>query len=195
MTVNTAKILRSPMYTDYYRLLVLNEDESCALMIEEDGVWDLPYFELKPATPTNLKSAVDGLQELLGLDPEDQFLTPIAPVQRHSANRGRRCAHLKWQQHMLGNVYLVLLDCHIDMATVKMPENFKWQDSEFLKGISIPEKYDDDSFEVILRRTAQVLDKEEWITKMLWQPQHQAGWFGKASNGWRSACARTAGKW
>ncbi len=44
---------------------------------------------------------------------------------------------------MFGNVCLVLLDCNIDMSTVKLPENYKWHDSEFVKGMSIPEEYDE----------------------------------------------------
>ncbi len=92
---------------------------------------------------------------------------------------------------MFGYAHLVLLDCNIDMSTLKLPENYKWQDSEFVKGISVPEKYDE-NIEWMLKKTAQVLDKDEWITKMLWQPQHQTGWFAKASK-WLEECVRMDG--
>ncbi len=179
------------MYSDYYRLVVRNEDESRVLMVEEDGIWDLPYFEFKPPSSANLKRSVDYLQELLGFDAADQCLTPIAPIQRLLADRGRRCGHLKWQQDMFGYAHLVLLDCNMDMSTLKLPENYKWQDSEFVKGMSVPEKYDE-NIEWMLKKTAQVLDKDEWITKMLWQPQHRTGWFPKASK-WLEECVRKDG--
>ncbi len=92
---------------------------------------------------------------------------------------------------MFGFVHLVLLDCNIDMSTVKLPENYEWQDSEFVKGVPVPDNYDE-NIEKMLKRTAQVLDKDEWITKMLWQPQHQTGWFAKASK-WLEECVRMDG--
>eukprot|EP00171_Calliarthron_tuberculosum_P006201 IDg6201t1 len=156
------------MYRDYYRLLLVDQSEAKVLMVKNGAVWDLPYFEHMPCTSRNLIRSVEMLQTELGLDPEEHFLTPIFQIVTHIVDRGRGCGHLKWQQDRFGYTHLLLIDCHLDLGTMRLSKNYAWQTAEF------------------------VLEKDELIKKMLWRPQHKVGWFMEASQ-WLVECVRRDG--
>ncbi len=176
---------------DYYRVLLLSDDESCALMVNRYGGWDWPFFKY-PRAYNTMKTCLADFSNLLGLDPALHCVTPLFSLVYGACTCAGPCnddhSSSSDLRHV-GRIMFLWLECHVESFV--LPDGFAWKNSSFVREAQAPSKFDD-FFERARPLTCRVLDKDESLMKELWQPHHQLGWHAKASK-WLMKCAKK--KW
>ncbi len=149
---------------DYCRVLLLSENESCALMVNRDGRWDWPLFKYLIAYNTRERCVAD-FNNVLGLDPALQCFTPLVSVWYSSTGCTGPCSgdHSSPSDFRhFGQAVLLWLECHVESFV--LPDGFEWKNSDFVGEAQAPSN-SDNFFEMARPVICEVLDMDESLMK------------------------------
>lgn len=132
------------------RVVLLSNDLKLVVMVLDDGVWDLPYFEYpkKITSGARIQRVCSDFRRWLAISSSEVTVTALVELLGHLVLRSKR------DKAQLGQGKLIVMELHFDACVkdIELPPGAEWKDASFLR--TLQQALDE---QCVLRRIFQVL--------------------------------------